>query len=84
MRFGRPRPCKAGTTEEMEAQGYVGLYLRETRPLMHFEVECPTPDWLLEPPPTTTTVEEKAELPTPDIDQRVKDNRDDLLRGWFT
>ena len=49
MVFGRPRPCKAGTTEEMEARGYVGLYLKETRQLTNCEVECPTPGRLLEP-----------------------------------
>ena len=49
MQFGRPRPCKAGTTEEMEAKGYVGLYLKEDRPLMFWEEEVPTPPELLEP-----------------------------------
>lgn len=50
MRFGRPRPCEAGTTEEMEANGYVGLYLKEDRQLLEWELECPTPPELLEPP----------------------------------
>lgn len=50
MRFGRPRPCQAGTMEEMEKDGYVGLYLKEDRELMSWEKECPTPPELLEPP----------------------------------
>lgn len=29
MRFGRPSKCAAGSSEEMAAQGYVGLYLKE-------------------------------------------------------
>jgi hypothetical protein len=49
MRFGRPHPCKAGTTAELEAQGYVGLYLIEDRNLMSWEVECETPLELTEP-----------------------------------
>lgn len=49
MRFGRPRPCKAGTSEEMEARGYVGLYLKESRTLFDWEVFCPTPPELMEP-----------------------------------
>ncbi len=50
MRFGRPRACKAGTTEEMEARGYVGLYLKEDQKLMDWETPCPTPPEMLEPP----------------------------------
>jgi hypothetical protein len=49
MRFGRPHSCKAGTTEEMEARGYVGLYLKEDTPLFDWEVEVPTPPELMEP-----------------------------------
>lgn len=50
MRFGKPRPCPAGTSDEMAAQGYVGLYLKEDRP-PHFEWEEPilTPPELMEP-----------------------------------
>lgn len=50
MRAGRPRPCKAGTTAELQAQGVVGLYLKEDRKLMEWEEECPTPPGLMEPP----------------------------------
>lgn len=51
MRFGRPRPCKAGTTEEMEAKGFVGLYLKQDRTLRPDEgTEIPTPPELQEPP----------------------------------
>lgn len=49
MRIGRPCPCKAGTTAEREAQGYVGLYLKEDRKLMDWEEECETPPELTEP-----------------------------------
>lgn len=49
MRFGRPHPCKSGTTEEMEAKGYVGLYLKEDRQLFEWEVEVPTTPELMEP-----------------------------------
>ena len=49
MRFGRPRPCKAGTTEEMEAQGMVGLYLKASRHLYSNEIQVPTPPELMEP-----------------------------------
>ena len=33
MRFGKPSCCQAGTSEEMARRGYVGLYLKEDRPL---------------------------------------------------
>lgn len=49
MRFGRPRPCEAGTTEEMEAKGNVGLYLKEDIRLNFGEIEIPTPPELMEP-----------------------------------
>ncbi len=49
MRKGRPRPCPDGTTAEMEAQGYVGLYLKEDQKLMDWEEECDTPPELTEP-----------------------------------
>ncbi len=29
MRFGKPSSCGMGTSEEMAAKGYVGLYLKE-------------------------------------------------------
>lgn len=53
MRFGRPHSCKAGTSAEMEAQGYVGLYLKEDQKLMSWEEECPTPPELREPEAST-------------------------------
>lgn len=51
MRFGRPRPCKAGTTKEMETSGHVGLYLKEDEAwtLGPEEREIPTPLELMEP-----------------------------------
>lgn len=49
VRFGRPRPCKAGTTEEMEKRGLVGLYLKEDQKLGPDDVEIPTPPELMEP-----------------------------------
>lgn len=51
MRFGRPRPCKAGTTEEMEVMGWVGLYLKEDSTfLLPGATTVPTPPELMEPP----------------------------------
>ena len=53
MRFGRPRPCHAGTTEDMEAMGYVGLYLLNDSPTSFADdVEIETPDELKEPAAT--------------------------------
>lgn len=49
MRFGRPRPCKSGTTKEMAAREFVGLYAKTTRKLRDCETEVPTPDSLREP-----------------------------------
>ena len=54
MRFGRPHPCHAGSTREMEAQGYVGLYLKEDssrHPLWEDGKykAVPTPECLKEP-----------------------------------
>lgn len=56
-RVGRAHPCKAGTTAEMEAQGYVGLYLVSDEDAVEMAccnrgkeiVEVPTPPELLEP-----------------------------------
>ncbi len=53
LRFGRPRPCRMGTTEEMEARGYVGLYLKADQPLLWGSVEVDTPNELKEPPANT-------------------------------
>lgn len=53
MRFGRPRPYEGKTTEELEAAGFVGLYLKQDHPPMvgsGKEVEIPTPPELMEPP----------------------------------
>ena len=52
MRFGRPHGCKAGTIEEMEAKGWVGLYLKKDSKSgkMDGDVEVPTPPELMEPP----------------------------------
>ena len=57
MRFGRPRPCWAGTTEDMEAMGYVGLYLKHDFPvdLADGDVEIETPDELKEPASASDT-----------------------------
>lgn len=49
MRFGLPRPCKAGTSEEMKKIGYVGLYLLKDSNLSSNEERCPTPPELMEP-----------------------------------
>lgn len=53
MRLGRPRSCKAGTTEELEVRGWFGLYLKEDQPHEAWRdnvVEIPTPPELQEPP----------------------------------
>ncbi len=42
MRFGKPSSCSAGTSEEMVALGYIGLYLKEDRKLLHFETPIET------------------------------------------
>lgn len=49
MRFGQPRGCKSGTSEEMKAKGWVGLYLKEDSNLSSGDVEIPTPPELMEP-----------------------------------
>jgi len=56
MRFGRPRSCQAGTSAEMAARGYVGLYLKEDQ-TVHAPgaILCDTPEELREPPPTLPT-----------------------------
>ncbi len=50
MRFGRPHPTTASTTEQLEACEVVGLYLKEDRPLFDWETPYETPPELLEPP----------------------------------
>ena len=55
MRFGLPRKCKAGTSEEIVANGWVGLYLKEDSKLLPGEVEIPTPPELMEPPSPSIT-----------------------------
>ena len=42
MRFGKPSSCKAGTSEEMAANGWVGLYLKEDRKLLSWETPFET------------------------------------------
>lgn len=50
MRFGRPRACGAGTSAEMAAQGYVGLYLKQgDEHRLPGEVLVDTPEELREP-----------------------------------
>lgn len=51
MRFGRPRPCQAGTSKEMAEEGWVGLYLIKgySEPLRDGDIEVPTPPELMEP-----------------------------------
>ena len=49
MRFGRPRPWEAGTTEELEARGWVGLYAKADMALLECETDVPTPPELMEP-----------------------------------
>lgn len=49
--IGRPQPCGRGTVEKMEAQGYVGLYLKkDIISLSKGVTEVPTPENLKEPP----------------------------------
>ncbi len=42
MRFGKPAKCDAGTSEEMAAGGWVGLYLKENRELHDGETPVET------------------------------------------
>ncbi len=49
MRFGKVHPCEDANVEEMEQQGYVGLYLKADSPLIKGEIEIPTPEELEEP-----------------------------------
>jgi len=42
MRFGKPSSCAAGTSEEMAAQGWVGLYLKEDSKLLSWETPVET------------------------------------------
>lgn len=48
-RLGVPQSCKAGTSQEMQDQGYFGLYLTEDREPFSWEVSCSTPKSLMEP-----------------------------------
>ena len=41
-RFGRPAKCQAGTSGEMAAKGYVGVYLDEDRDLHDGDVAVET------------------------------------------
>lgn len=52
MRFGVPHSCLSGTSEEMMAKGYVGLYLKEDDRWINISSNCyliDTPEKLLEP-----------------------------------
>lgn len=42
MRFGKPSNCEAGSSAEMAAKGYVGLYLKEDRDLFDWETPVDT------------------------------------------
>jgi len=42
MRFGRPSKCGAGSSEEMTAQGYIGLYLKEDAELSAADITVDT------------------------------------------
>lgn len=48
-RFGRPHSCQAGTTKEMAARGWVGVYLAEDAPIYDGCTEIDTPPELMEP-----------------------------------
>lgn len=50
MRFGLPHACGAGDTAKMQADGYVGLYLRADSQFKREQIEyVPTPPELMEP-----------------------------------
>lgn len=50
MRFGRPHSCEIGTSSEMVALGYVGLYLKADRGFsLPGDIMVDTPDELKEP-----------------------------------
>lgn len=61
---GRPRPCAAGTTEQLEIQGMYGLYLRHDvepypegcEPFDGPIVKIPTPECLTEPARPARTI----------------------------
>lgn len=42
MRFGKPSCCDDGTSREMAAGGWVGLYLKEDRKLFEWETPIET------------------------------------------
>jgi hypothetical protein len=42
MRFGKPSTCEAGTSSEMAARGWVGLYLKEDHKLFEWETPVET------------------------------------------
>lgn len=41
-RFGKPSNCEHGSSAEMAKEGWVGLYLKEDRALLYFEVPVET------------------------------------------
>ncbi len=52
MRFGLPRPCAAGSTEQLKSLGYVGLYLKDSDtspPVLGYFEFVETPPELMEP-----------------------------------
>ncbi len=67
-RLGRPRACEAGTSAEMAAQGFSGLYLRRDVKPFPDDYEpvdgpleyVPTPDSLREPPELSTQSAERS------------------------
>lgn len=60
MRYGKPSSCEAGTSDEMAAAGWVGLYLKEDQPLYAWETPVET-DALTEAVVTSPTLLAKAE-----------------------
>lgn len=49
MREGMPHAVDTFTQEELMGMGFVGLYLKASRPLREGEVHAPTPESLKEP-----------------------------------
>ena len=51
MRYGRPCPTPAATSEKLSADGWVGVYLTAAIPLPAGAVEVAAPEWMSEPQP---------------------------------
>jgi hypothetical protein len=45
MRFGAPSACAAGSSQEMAAKGFVGLYFKESRELIEGETPIETDEF---------------------------------------